>query len=415
MSWRRLRLPLLIGTAIVVAVAGTIAAFVAVRLHQGRDVLGSSSVEFSTGETASRPRIPGVVWPTFGYDDRHTRVGPGRLRPPYRTIWTYGARALVEFPPVIGFGRLYFANNSGTLIAINTRTGKRAWKRYSQRCQAASPALTEDMVIVTYLNRRPCNASGSNLDGLVEAFSVGVGGLRWRTRIGPSESSPVVRGQRVYVGDWNGYVYALDVSSGRILWRFKTGGAVKAAVALDGNRLYVGSYDHHLYSLDARTGRLIWRASSQLRLGSQGAFYSTPAVSYGRVYIGSTDGKLYSFGASSGKLRWSQSTGGYVYSSPAVWRERVYVGSYSGDFVCFDAASGRELWRFRANGPISGSPTVLDGVVYFASFKRRTYALDARSGRLLWSFPDGQYNPVVSDGKRLYLVGLARIYGMVER
>src|SRR6185312_10739441 len=124
---------------------------------------------------------------------------------------------------------------------------------------------------------------------------------------------------------------------------------------------------------------------------------------------------MYSFGAGSGKLRWSQSTGGYVYSSAAVWHDRVFAGSYSGKFDAFDAATGKVDWSFKANGPISGSPTVLTGRVYFATLKGRTYALDAKTGHLLWTFPDGKYSPVVADADRLYLVGYAKLYGLVER
>jgi hypothetical protein len=71
------------------------------------------------------------------------------------------------------------------------------------------------------------------------------------------------------------------------------------------------------------------------------------------------------------------------------------------------------LWKFKANGQISGSPTVIAGRVYFATLSGRTYALDARSGKPLWTFPDGKYSPVVADSKRIYLIGYARIYGLV--
>ena len=70
---------------------------------------------------------------------------------------------------------------------------------------------------------------------------------------------------------------------------------------------------------------------------------------------------------------------------------------------------------FAANGPISGAASVLDGVVYFSTFAQRTYALDAASGRLLWTWPDGKYSPVVSDGRRVYLTGNGRLYGLVPR
>jgi outer membrane protein assembly factor BamB len=55
---------------------------------------------------------------------------------------------------------------------------------------------------------------------------------------------------------------------------------------------------------------------------------------------------------------------------------------------------------------------VVDGVVYFSTFAHRTYALAAATGRLLWTWPDGEYSPVVTDGRRLYLTGRGRIYAL---
>jgi outer membrane protein assembly factor BamB len=406
--------------ALLVLLGGAGAAFVLHRLHQARDIRGSSTSEFVPAAAPRVRRLPAdvrtIVWPTYGFDAARTRdvVAPG-IRPPFRKLWLFHGGSLLEFPPAIGYGRLYLTNNAGVTMAVNTRTGKGAWRFVSGRCVAASPALAFGIVFQTYLNRPPCNASGRTLDGELVALNVGFGKVRWRTKLGPSESSPVVAGHTVYVGDWNGDVTALDEHTGRVRWRFHTGGKIKAAVALAGGRLFVGSYDSRVYALDARTGRLIWRAAAQPRLGRTGTFYATPTVAYGRVYVGSTDGKVYSFGAASGRIRWSRTTGGYVYASAAVWRRRVLVGSYDGRFYCFDAATGDTCWSFRANGPISGSATVVNGIVYFATLKKRTYALDARTGRLLWTFPDGQYSPVVADRQRLYLVGHGLVYGMVPR
>ena len=123
---------------------------------------------------------------------------------------------------------------------------------------------------------------------------------------------------------------------------------------------------------------------------------------------------MYSFGATTGKRIWSHSTGGYVYASAAVWDGRVFAGSYSHTFYAFDAATGDVRWKFKANGPISGSSTVIGDVVYFATLKGRTYGVNARTGTLLWSYPDGKYTPTVAQGAQLFLVGYARIYGMVE-
>ena len=39
-----------------------------------------------------------------------------RSRPPFRRVWTFRARSLVEFPPAIAYGRLFFANNAGVPV-----------------------------------------------------------------------------------------------------------------------------------------------------------------------------------------------------------------------------------------------------------------------------------------------------------
>jgi outer membrane protein assembly factor BamB len=410
------RLLLLAGAAVLLVLGAGVAYYLHVR-HQARDIRGSATREFVPTEVPQPPpKEPGVAWPTYGHDQERLRFANGiSLAPPFKRVWTFRAQSLVEFPPAVAYGRLYFANNNGFVFAISAKTGKRAWKYDSNRCQAMSPAVFDHTVYVTFLNRPPCNATGGRLDGDVVALTVGSGKVLWRRRIGPSESSPLVHGGNVYVGDWTGRVFAFSAKTGRPRWVFQAGGKVKDAIALSGNRLFFGAYDSNVYALDASNGKLLWKAKSQERFGHPGEFYATPAIAYGRVFIGSTDGKEYAFGAGTGDLLWSHSTGGYVYSSAAVWRRRIFVGSYSGSLFCFDAATGDVLWSFKANGPISGSPTIVAGRVYFATLKRRTYALDGHTGRQLWTFPDGKYSPVVADAKRLYLVGYTRIYGLDEK
>jgi outer membrane protein assembly factor BamB len=411
----------LLGVMVAILIAGgALLAFVLIRKHEGRDIHGSPTVEFVTTNEKPKGPPPGgkIRWPMYRFDSARLGAPEGILaavRPPYRPLWFFRARELVEFPPAVGYGRLYFSNSDGTLFAVDTKRVKTRWAFRAGRCTAASPALDNHTVYMSFLNRPPCNATRSGLDGQVVALDADTGKVRWRQRIGPTESSPLVVDGLVYVGDWNGRVYALDGRSGRVRWSYSTGDKVKDAVAYSGGRVYVGSYDHHVYALTARTGKLVWRASAQQRLGTQGRFYSTPAVAYGRVYIGGTDGKVYSFGATSGKLRWSHGTGRYVYASPAVWNRRVYVGSYDGGFYCFDAATGDVRWKFEANGSISGSAVVINGVVYFSTLKNRTYGLDAATGKLLWGFRRGAYAAVVSDRRRLYLVGYSRIFSLAPK
>jgi outer membrane protein assembly factor BamB len=370
--------------------------------------------------TQAAPKQPAptakIRWPMYRFDP--TRQGNAEkmlVEPPYRPLWFFRAGSLVEFPPAIAYGKMYFASAKGVLFAADLSKVRTVWAYRAHRCTAASPAVDNHTVYMTFMNTPPCNATRSGLDGEVVALNADTGKIRWRLKIAPTESSPLVDHGTVYVGDWSGKLYALSAVSGATRWTFQAGDKIKDAVALSGGRVYFGSYDHHVYALNAKTGKLVWKASAQQRLGNRGTFYATPAVAYDRVYIGSTDGKMYSFGATSGKLRWSHGTGGYVYSSAAVYDQRVFAGSFTGDLYAFNAATGDVLWKYRTNGPISGSPIVVNGLVYVSSLRGRTYALDPKSGKLVWSFPRGAYAAVVSDRRRLYLVAYARIFALAPR
>jgi len=405
----------LVVTAVLLAgCAGLLVALL--QTHAGRNIRGSSTVDFGPTLTAPaiRPKAK-LAWPMFGREaTRQAAAGGTLVRPPYRRAWVAGGRSLIEFPPAVGYGRIFFGDGAGRVIALAAATGERAWTFESHRGLAAGAALgsfAHGTVYEAFLNRLPSRTKQPD-DGVVIALAAGTGRVRWRTRVGASETSPLLDGRRLFVGGWDGRVYALDAFTGRRLWTFTTNGAIKGGLAASSGAVFAGSYDGHVYALDAATGRLLWRASAQPRLFGHGSLYATPAVAYGRVYVGSTDGAVYSFDARTGATRWVHHTGSYVYGSPAVWHGRVYDGSYDHDLYAFDAATGDVVWRFEANGPISGSATAIDGVVYFATLRGRSYGLDAGSGRLLWSFGDGKYAPAVSDGKLLVATGYGIVYGL---
>ena len=383
--------------------------------RQTEDVRGSAETEFvetqRPGTTRPEEEVREEPWPTYGFDVARTRFAPHfEHRPPYRKVWTLRAGALIEFPPVIAYGRLYFGTIHGDFFAADSETGKIVWKKPFRRFSAASPTVGDDVVYHALMNAR--HQEREEAPGFLVAMDAETGRELWRFKAGVIESSPLLVDRVLYFGTFDDKLYALDARTHRVRWTYKTGDNVKGGPAFSRGTVYFGSYDGKVYAVDARTGKLRWESEAQGGLRGAGNFYATPAVAYGRVFIGNTDGKVYAFGARTGKLIWSKSTGGYVYSSAAVWNKTVYVGSYDRRLYALDAATGDVRWSFRANERISGPATVLAGVVYFATLGRRTYALDGRTGKRLWTFSDGEYAAIVADEKRAYLPGERRIYGL---
>src|SRR2546421_9254908 len=231
-----MRRPLVVLAAIVVLLAGAIAAVVIYRLHGAGNIRGSSTQEFTLPTTTARPAPPPlhVSWPQYGFDATRDPSGQLALKPPFPKVWRYYAGSLVEFPPAIAHGRLYFSTNSGVVTALNTKTGKRAWVHRSGRCVAASPAVgtyKHGTIYETFLNKPPCNAASTRGTGKVMAFAAGFGEGRWSKTIGPSQSSPLLVGNPLYGGGWEGRLGGLDARTGQTIWTSRAGGAGARATA----------------------------------------------------------------------------------------------------------------------------------------------------------------------------------------
>ena len=55
----------------------------------------------------------------------------------------------------------------------------------------------------------------------------------------------------VYVASYDTYVYALDPSTGGLLWRYATGSVVHSSPAVVDDVVYVGSEDGYVYAMSA--------------------------------------------------------------------------------------------------------------------------------------------------------------------
>jgi outer membrane protein assembly factor BamB len=342
--------------------------------------------------------------------------GAGKLHPPLRVGWKFNDGALLEFPPVIYDNRLFFEDANGWARGVSTTNGHVLWRRRVGTLAAASPALDvrHKLAFFTLLSTSPGASSPGN--GAVVAVSMNTGKIVWSHALGPgTESSPLVHGLSVFVGDQGGTVYSFRTYDGHVNWTFSGSGSVKGGVAFAHDTIYFGDYGGHVYAVNAANGREIWSA------GGSGTIYSTPAVAFGRVYVGNTSGAVDAFWANSGASAWSASTGAYVYASPAVadvpgLGPTVYIGSYDGTFYAYDADSGGVRWSHSAGGRIDGSATVLGNVVYFSSLgSNTTTGLNWRTGSKVFSFPDGEFTPVITDGKAVFLIGYSTIYQMLPR
>lgn len=409
-SWsKRKRLLVAGGTALaVIGAGGAIAYFTLVK--RDKDVACPPPCELEV-EQAPEPKevVKTVNWPIYGYDDQRTRYLPTkRVKPPFdASVWSFAAGKLLEFSPVVAEDSLYFQDINSLFYSLDADTGKVQWKKEIGAHGAASPAYSDGKLVAVTLE--PGEAVGMRARD---------GKILWRQSLGGrSETSPVVVGEKVIVGGEAGSVYALDIDTGKVLWQVQTDGAVKGGLALDEGVLYGGNYAGQVFAIRASDGSYVWQSSTQgLSFGRGGPVYSTPAVAFGRVFLGSIDNRVYSFDQGTGALAWSHSTGDWVYAAPAVadtprTEPTVYVGSKDQSFYALDAKTGEVRWSKNIGGVILGAASVLGETVYVAGLGPNigTYGFNVKTGKEVFESDLGEYNPVISDGERMYLTGASGI------
>ena len=245
----------------------------------------------------------------------------------------------------------------------------------------------------------PAHKSASN-----ESVSVPLE-LKWRFKTGGAiNSSPVIDGSKVLIGSYDGYLYALDASSGKELWRFKTGGEILSTPAISGGAAYFGSKDGNVYAVSLSDGSLKWKFETEREV------LTSPVVADGSVFIGSSDLFFYSINAADGKRNWrrkladSEKYSG-IYSSPAYNNGNVYISGKNGLIYSYDAESGGRNWFLNTKSAIYSSPTLSGSMLFVSSYEKILYAVDMENGTRLWRkrLQDWPYSSISVDGTTGYM------------
>ena len=116
----------------------------------------------------------------------------------------------------------------------------------------------------------------------------------WQTDVGSVLTAVTVAGGKVYVADRDRHlVHALDTVTGKPVWQFVAGGRVDSPPTFADGTVLFGCRDGFVYCLDASDGRLVWRhraAPTDRRLLADEQIESLWPV-HGSVLL--VDGKVY--------------------------------------------------------------------------------------------------------------------------
>ncbi|MEA3638919.1 MAG: outer membrane protein assembly factor BamB [Lamprobacter sp.] len=292
----------------------------------------------------------GLGWLGLGRDKDPNPPSPLTKTPPQeiqlRSLWTTrigkgsDGRALSLRPAVSG-NRVYAADHSGIISALNAADGRVVWERKTGR---------------------------------------------------PYSGGPDVEGEQLAVGSSSGEVLLLSTRDGSQRWRAQLSSEILSVPRLIGDLVVVHSIDDSIYGLDINDGSQRWRFSHQAPiLTLRGSSSPTPGpdgiivgISSGRlVYLDYTQGiPIWEVLVSPPSGRTELERIADIDTDPVVLGDQVFVASFNGDLAAVDIGSGAVLWRreLSAHAGLAATPESL----YITDSDDQLWAADPTDGAGRW-------------------------------
>ena len=237
------------------------------------------------------------------------------------------------------------------------------------------------------------------------AFDLNSGDQVWRANLTPPGEDTLfgggvaTDGVLVYATTNYGYVYALDASSGQVVWLTRIDSPLRAAPGLAGDRLIVVTLDNRTIALAADDGGVIWTHSGPVvTAGLLGG--TAPAIGDGVAIVAYSSGEIFAIDLASGEARWSDAIGRDALRQSAaevsgitgritIDRGLVLVSGNSGITAAIDLATGERIWERPM--PSASGPWVAGDFIYLITANQTLLCMVRATGLIKWNLPLPRY------------------------
>ena len=287
-----------------------------------------------------------------------------------RNFWDSRQSASLSGGPVAGSDKVFIGSENGKIYALNAQTGEVIWQASIKGEIISSPAIDSGILVVNTASgimkaynaengdelwaieqnvpaltlrgiSAPVIASGGVLIGTakggVNVYILDKGQQGWTTEIGEPtgstelervvdvDASPVVFGDKIYAISSRGNLAAIELKSGRILWKRQY--SSYRQIAIYRNTIFLTDIRGHVYALDRINGIERW---SNLTLSNRGV--TGPAIIDNYVVVGDFEGYLHWFDQETGEIvaRHQVDSSG-IHATPTVDGNTLYSQSRKGD------------------------------------------------------------------------------------
>ena len=289
---------------------------------------------------------------------------------PYTLEW----KRLTGFPagPVAWADTLVFlAEADGSLLAVEAGSGAVRWR-------LPGAGLIGDL-----------RAAGDRLlfagtRGRTGSCEIAAGSLVWKHHGSASGGARIAAGDSLdYFNSSDGWLYARR-GDGSCAWKLRTGIRRPARPLLHAGRLYVGNADGFLLAVDSGSGR-------RLEEAEVGAAAGTPVPAGDLVVAAASDGFVRAWERKGLALLWERRLGAKLRAPPQAGRGSILCLTDNGYAWSLNPGTGAPVWK----RPLGARPTGFvplpgAGQVMVSNDSGAVAAIDRRTGELAWEQQAGR-------------------------
>jgi outer membrane protein assembly factor BamB len=385
----------------------------------GMQLFGSTAEAASAKKSADRPAGVHTDWNAFALkliQDKENAAKKTGIKP----VWDYlpdpqGGAMVLSSPAFAPTANRVFctaqvqdiATFFGLIYCVNPNTGKKIWQTdmidgESLRPFFSSPALTADEKWIVVGQGLHADADCSLL-----CFNAETGALKWKVKTPLHiESSPAIRGDIAVVGagaiegadhkptSHPGYVFAVQISTGKELWRHDVNDPESSPAFADDGTVYIGSgfngnavvamrseSDDELKAKNLK--REVWKLPAPYPITGPVTVYEDLILVGGGngdfVYEDPHPaGVVLAINRKDGSIKWQAKTDSAVLGKIVVSNGRVFCPVRNGQVIALNLSDGAPIWSKAVSGKspvMAGLALTKDGQTLFAAAKDGTLAL----------------------------------------
>ncbi|MBX3457901.1 MAG: PQQ-binding-like beta-propeller repeat protein [Candidatus Paracaedibacteraceae bacterium] len=264
----------------------------------------------------------------------------------------------------INGSKIIVTTSFGDILALDAKTGKELWKQSPQTPFRIAPTVTGSTAIAVNVANEALAVDTSN------------GNIKW-THIGLPEATgllgggvPAISGNKIVIPYSTGELYALDLSTGQLLWVEALNPAtafdplssishIRARPVILNGKVYAISHGGRMAAFDLNTGSKLW----QKDIGG----VRTPAVYGGYMFMVTNENDLVCLDSTTSKIIWAKaltSPAGEektVWAGPILANGKLILTNTKGDIVFFNPTDGTESSKINHGDSLALSPIVVDG------------------------------------------------------